>query len=272
METFEILCATMHQRDFSKLQEMNIHSDVVFANQADRTDLAELNVDGHRARMVTTTTRGVGKNRNMALLYAQGDICLFADDDVTYVDDMEKRILAEFAAHPDADIMIFHLESKNEARRQIMYPKTRKVHFWNRMPWGSYRIAFRRASVQKCNLWFTTLFGGGCVFPCGEDSMWLNAAKRAGLRFYVSCESIGTVAHDTSTWFQGYDEGFYYGKGAYHQAVHPKMFWLWQYYVLYRFRGKGSLSNREKLKWIRRGREGYRQILPYEAYVSASIQ
>ena len=31
MATFEILCVTMHQNDFSKIKEMNIHSDVVFA-------------------------------------------------------------------------------------------------------------------------------------------------------------------------------------------------------------------------------------------------
>lgn len=33
MSKFELLCVTMHQKDFSKIQEMNIHSDVVFANQ-----------------------------------------------------------------------------------------------------------------------------------------------------------------------------------------------------------------------------------------------
>ena len=31
MSKFEILCVTMHQKDFSKIQKMNIHSDVVFA-------------------------------------------------------------------------------------------------------------------------------------------------------------------------------------------------------------------------------------------------
>ena len=29
MSRFEILCVTMHQRDFSKLKEMNVHSDNV---------------------------------------------------------------------------------------------------------------------------------------------------------------------------------------------------------------------------------------------------
>lgn len=266
MASFEILCVTMHQKDFCKIKEMNIHSDVVFANQADRTEMAEVHFEGHRARMITTDTRGVGKNRNIALLYAEGDICLLADDDVVYEDDMEARVLAEFAAHPDADVFIFHLDSMDSTRPQIKYSRTRKVHPWNRMPWGAVRIAFRRDAVQKANLWFNTLFGGGCVFPSGEDSMWLHDAKERGLVFYVSEQTIGRIFYERSSWFTGYDEKFFYGKGAYHQAVHSRMFWLWQYYVLYRFCGKGSLSNREKLKWIRHGKEGYEHLLAYNAY------
>ena len=37
MPKFEILCVTMHQTDFAKVEEMNIHSNVVFANQCNRT-------------------------------------------------------------------------------------------------------------------------------------------------------------------------------------------------------------------------------------------
>ncbi|MCD7858290.1 MAG: hypothetical protein LUG55_10975 [Clostridiales bacterium] len=38
----EILCATMGQTDFSKLQELKIQCDVLFANQADRFSYEEL--------------------------------------------------------------------------------------------------------------------------------------------------------------------------------------------------------------------------------------
>ena len=223
MSAFEILCTTMHQKDFSKLKEMNIHSNVVFANQADRTELSELEFEGHLARMITTTTRGVGKNRNLALLYAQGDICLLADDDVIYADDMEEKVLREFDAHPDADVIIFHFESTDPTRPQPNAKKPRWVHFWNRMPWPTFRIAFRLSAVKKGNVWFTTLFGGGCTFPSGEDSMWLNTARRKGLKMYVSTETIGKVFYESSSWFTGYDEKYFYGKGAYHQAVHPLM-------------------------------------------------
>jgi len=263
MSKFEILCVTMHQKDFSKLQQMNIHSDVFFANQADKTCLEELAFDGHHARMLTTDTRGVGINRNMTLQYAEGEICLFADDDVTYDDDMETRVLAEFAAHPDADIIIFHLDA-GEQRKQVKYPKTKKCGRGSRMPWGAVRIAFRLDSVRKANVWFTTLFGGGCLFPSGEDSMWLTDAKRKGLTFYVSRETIGKIAMEDSSWFSGYDEKFYFGKGAFYQAVHPKTFGIWMLYFVLRTRGFGKLSISEKMKWMKQGRQGYRKMQGYQ--------
>ena len=141
MSKFEVLCVTMRQNDFSKLKEMNIHSDVVFANQCDHTSYEELEFDGHTAKRISTQTRGVGINRNLTLMYASADVCLFADDDVTYDDDMEQRVIAEFNAHPDADVIIFHLDTDSE-RKQIKYLKTKKCGRFSRMPWGGIRIAF----------------------------------------------------------------------------------------------------------------------------------
>ena len=249
---------------------MNIHSDVVFANQADTTDLAECDFDGHRARMITTNTRGVGSNRNLALLYAQGNICLFADDDVTYNDDMETRLLAEFDAHPDADIMIFHLDSDSD-RKLVQYRRTRKCGRFSRMPWGAIRIAFRLEKIRKVNLWFTTLFGGGCVFPAGEDSMWLAEARKKGLRFYVSKETIGKVSFDTSSWFTGYDEKYYFGQGAYYQATRPKSIGLWKLYSILRTYHYRTLPISEKWKWLKYGAKGYRQMIPYDQWKENAV-
>ena len=126
MERFQILCVTMHQKDFSKIKEMNIHSDVVFANQCDETRYDTLEFEGHRAEMISTATRGVGINRNLAQSYSSGDICLIADDDLTYHDDVEQVVLGEFAAHPDADVFIFHLDTTDPVRKQNRYAETRK--------------------------------------------------------------------------------------------------------------------------------------------------
>ena len=266
MSKFEILCVTMHQIDFSKIEEMNIHSDVVFANQADTTSYEEKVFDGHTAKMITTTTRGVGKNRNLALIYASGDICLLADDDVTYKDDLEAIVLREFEACPKADVMIFHLDTDDEERIQRTYSKTRRHRKFERKPWGGCRIAFRLNAIKRANLWFTTLFGGGCIFPSGEDSMWLTDAKKSGLVIYVSKETIGKVSFRTSSWFSGADEKYYYGKGAFYQAIHPKTKYFWMIYFAYRTKNSSVLSATDRIKWMKCGMKGYRDMIPFSEW------
>lgn len=256
----------MHQHDFSKIEKMNIRSNVVFANQSDYTAYEEYVFGEHTAKMISTETRGVGINRNLSLSYASADICLFADDDVIYHDDMEARVCSEFDAHPDADVIIFHLDANDNLHKQKKYPKTRKCGRFERMPWGGVRIAFRLNSVRKANVWFTTLYGGGCIFPSGEDSMWLTEAKRKGLTFYVSKETIGSVYFEDSTWFTGYDEKFFFGKGAFYAAVHPKAFGIWMRYFCFRTKNLSKLSAKEKRKWMKCGKQGYKEMLSYQAY------
>lgn len=266
MSKFEILCVTMNQSDFSKINEMNISADVVFANQGDCTSYKECKFDNHIAKMISTETRGVGINRNIALSYATADICLLADDDVVYLDNARDIIISEFEKNKDADVIVFYLESNDPSHRQLQYSSTRKHRKFERMPWGAIRIAFRLNSIKKSNVWFTALFGGGCIFPSGEDSIWLHDLKKQGLTFYVSKEKIGEVSFDKSTWFSGYDEKFYYGKGAYYQAVYPKMAWLWKLYFVFRTSKFGELSFLSKMEWMKKGQIGYKKLISYSNF------
>ena len=265
---FEILCVTMRQNDFSKIKEMNIHSNVVFANQCDYTSYEEKEFEGYTARMISTETRGVGINRNLALTYANAEYCLFADDDVVYVEELEEIVVGEFERHPDADIFIFHLATDDNGRKQISYKKTRRHGRFERMPWGGFRIAVRLSSIRKANVWFTTLFGGGCIFPSGEDSMWLLDAKRKGLNFYVSDKTIGKVSFEESTWFTGFDEKFFFGKGAFYAATHPKTIGLWVLYFALRTRSLSNLGFRDKLHWMYIGARCYDNMTSYHEYLN----
>lgn len=257
----------MNQKDFSKIRSMNINSDIIFANQADVNSYDEYKFGVHTAKMVTTNSRGVGINRNIALMYADAEYCLFADDDVVYRDNMEEIIINEFETHSDADVFIFHLDTDDQVRKQRSYVKTRKVKSWEQMPWGGFRIAIRLSSVRKANIWFTTLFGGGCKFPSGEDSMWLRDAKAKGLRFYVSDKTIGRVSFNTSTWFTGRNEKYYYGQGAYCEAVHQKCTLIWLIYYSLRTANNSMLSFSNRLCWLKKGTEGYKKMFSYEEYL-----
>lgn len=265
MSRFEILCVTMNQNDFSKINSMNIHSDVVFANQCDRTEYNEFEFGEHRAKMISTQTKGVGINRNLTLIYASAEICLLADDDVIYKDDVEQIVLNEFDAHPDADVFIFNLNSLG-GRKIKKYNKTQKCSSLFRKMGGGVRIAFRLSSVKKANLWFTTLFGGGCIFPCGEDSKWMVDAYKKGLTVYVSKETIGSVSFDVSTWFDGVNEKYFYGFGAYYKNAHPISYPLWILYFAIRTSKMTKMSFFCKIKWMKNGVKGFNGLLSFNDF------
>lgn len=267
MSKFEILCVTMKQEGFEKLSTMNIHSDVVFSNQTCFTDYKEMKFGNNVAKMISTETKGVGVNRNIGLLYASGEICLFADDDVCYYDDVEEKILKEFDQHTDADIIIFNFDSDSTERKQRVYNTTKKHKRFEKMPWACFKIAFKLDSVKKANIWFTTLYGGGAKYPSGEDSLWLKEAKRKGLVFYTSKEHIGTVSFEKSSWFTGYDERFYFGKGAFYACCNPNTYILWILYFSMRIKNP-KIKYIDRIKWMLRGYKGYNENLNFSEYLN----
>ena len=65
----EVLVATMGQTDCSLAKQMNLGRPAVIANQCGRWDHQEQG----SVRMISTATKGVGINRNLALELAQGE-------------------------------------------------------------------------------------------------------------------------------------------------------------------------------------------------------
>lgn len=257
MSRFEILCVTMNQQGFQKIHEMNIHSNIVYANQTNTNSYEEIDNEGYYAKMISTTTKGVGINRNLALMYADADYCLLSDDDMIYYDNLEDIVVNEFRNLPDADIIIFNIDSLGEERKQRKINRTRKCYAWDRMSWGAVRVAVHLDSIKKKNIWFSPLFGGGCLYPSGEDSIFLTDAQRKGLKIYLSSKVIGKTDFNNSSWFSGYDENYYYGKGAFYQALHKKPFLLWAIYICLRTRKGTELKFIDRIHCLIKGKKSF---------------
>ena len=75
--TVQVLVAAVGQNDQSLLNKMNIQSDVIVGNQCNCNSVEKFSFRGHRAMYLNFAERGVGLNRNNALMRADGDICLF---------------------------------------------------------------------------------------------------------------------------------------------------------------------------------------------------
>ena len=211
----EILLATMNQTDDRVLEEMAVQTDVIVCNQNTAVSgYRKYEREGHTVRWYDFQEKGVGLNRNNALLRATADICLLADDDVRFDDNYEKTICDAFARYPEADMILFNIRSANGEKR-YKGQAVKRVRMHNCGKYGAVRIAFRRMSVAKSAVCFNQLFGGGCMFNAGEDTMFIRDCLRKGLRILAVPDCILTLTDKRpSTWFRGYDQKFFEDFGA----------------------------------------------------------
>ena len=214
----EVLLATMHQKDFSFLEKMNIQTDVLVINQCDEVKIEEIQFRGHHVKMIYTKERGLSRSRNMALKNATGDICVIADDDVCYYDDLEKNIQDAFNECKDADIISF--SAKRILKDGMTQETFRKKNVVKRNLFTvgkvtSYEIAFIRKKVLASGILFDINFGTGSGRVLhGEENIFLRDCIRKGLKIYSYPKCILEVMAIESSWFRGYDQKFFEDYGA----------------------------------------------------------
>lgn len=260
MEKLQVLVATMHQTDLSLVEKMNLRCAAVIANQADREEI----VTEGDLKMITTATRGVGLNRNIALLAADGDILLFADDDMVYEDDMPRQVMTAFRDHPKADVLVFGIDitkdGKVTERRRV---KSKRIRLWNAMRYGAVRIAVRRKALLQHNILFHQQFGGGCPFSAGEDSLFLKACLDHGMKVYGHPYSLGQCCKDSSSWFVGHNEKYFYDKGVLVRTLFPRIPHLMALYFAIFFKRQTELTVWQRIKLMLSGVHGGKQMIPY---------
>ena len=260
----QTLVATMHQKDLSIVEKMNIRCGAVIANQADREEITNTKTEYGTVKMITTPTRGVGLNRNIALMAADADILLFADDDVVYKDDMPKMVIEAFESLPHADVIIFGMDMvKYGAVVERRDCKTRRLSVHNSMRFGTYRIAVRRKALLDNNITFHQRFGGGCEFGSGEDTLFLKSCFDRGLTVYSYNYNLGTCCKDSSTWFVGCDEKYFYDKGVLIRKLFPETACLMVLYFGIRFKRKTDVGVLKRLRLMYAGAKGGKTMKPY---------
>ena len=124
------------------------------------------------------------------------EICLIADDDVTYCPDSFDRVLAAFTG--EVDIAAFRIRTPEGQPPFKNYPDrefaVRKIPLWGGFYFSSVEIAFRLASVG--DLRFDEDFGVGAEkWPeGGEEAIFLSDCLRKGLKMKYVPEYV--VEHD----------------------------------------------------------------------------
>lgn len=266
----EVLVATMQRDDFSLIEKMHLWDvSAVIANQCDRWDYGECETQNGRVRMISTRTRGVGVNRNLALQLSTADFLLFADDDIAYYDGALQAVERAFHELPDADVIFFAIDMTRNG--EVFDPRrhtTRRLHTWNSFRYGACRMAVRRESIVKKRIAFSTLFGGGCIYGSGEDSVFIRDCLRAGLKLYSHECVLGACAKDSSTWFSGFNEKYFFDRGAMLSCAFPKLKCIVKWYFAWKLTRKSDHSLFYIMRWMNRGMRAFKTLTPFDPQMS----
>lgn len=208
MSTAQVLVSCMHS-DIHILKKLNLHHDAVVINQCDVETENIKRLDNH-ITFVDTPTRGLSVSRNLAIQYADAEICVLSDDDEFFESGIQDKISEVYKNYPQADIIIF----KNKGRKSKLGNRPKKLNFFDLFKVSSCQITFRRNSITSGKLQFDRNLGSGSGNGAGEENKFLIDAYRAGcLLFYYPLE-ISSLNETESQWFEGCNADFFYNRGT----------------------------------------------------------
>lgn len=267
----EVSVVTMNQEDESLIEKMNLQTDVVIGNQCDRNEVVKNCKNGHRYSIYSFAERGVGLNRNNILFRSEAEIITFADDDMVFFDGYAEIILKAFSELPDADAIVFNIKvngtdsGRKGVRRENR--KIRRVRWWNFMNYGICRVSIKNSSIKRTNISFHREFGGGTRYSAGEDTLFLTDMMKKKLKIYTYPVCIACINQNNSTWFKGYNEKFFYDRGALYQAMTSKFASILSFIMVVKnwniYKASGY-SFGKILKLMKNGRNGFRNLKSYD--------
>ena len=252
--TVQVLASVVEKDPRKSAEEMNIETDAVIVNQCGRYAVEEFEKNGRTIRVFHMAERGVGLSRNTALMRADGDICLFADQDIVYETGYEQKIVKAFEACPGADMIVFNIAIREE-RKTYYNTKVKRVHWYNCGRYGAVSFAIKREKLLASGVTFSLLFGGGAKYSAGEDSLFLKQFMDKGYRVYASPVLIGREKEGDSTWFCGYHEKFFFDRGVLYHYLYGSLAKLWglRFLLVHREKICREISVEEAYRLMKQG-------------------
>lgn len=211
-----VLISCMHEKDYSIIERSNVQTDVVVVNQCDKDSIDEFDFKNKKgetchAKFINTTERGLSRSRNMALRNAWGDVCLIADDDEFFEDDIEDKILNAYKENPLFGVITFAL---NILYKEVSYPfEKKKLGLKDILKTSSLQITFKRKCLNDVSVKFDEKMGSGTGNGSGEENRFLLDCRKANIKMIYIPQIIASIDKTGSQWFKGYTAKFFRDRG-----------------------------------------------------------
>ncbi|MBR1518918.1 MAG: glycosyltransferase family 2 protein [Prevotella sp.] len=176
-------------------------------------------------KIVTIKGKGLSRNRNNALKHAISDICLIADDDVTYDISGIERLCQYYENNPDIDLIAFQFSSNSSKKK---YPN---IDFdLRKSPKGysvsSIEISFRREKVQGIQFFNELLGLGSPMCDSGEENVFILDCLNSGLNCHYYPFSVVFHEGESTGRSRGGETRVVFSRGVLTRIFNPKTYMI----------------------------------------------
>jgi hypothetical protein len=238
----QVLISTMNQTPNTiteLIDKMNIASDAVVGNQCDKDEIWQFEINGCYIEVLSSSERGLSKNRNKEIREAQADICVIADDDMCFNPGYVDTLVSLYSRYKNADLIVFNIGEQKQTR--YITKKIKKLNPLSCLKYSGARITFKRTSIIRKGIMFDTRFGSGSKYISGEDNLFLSQCIKSGLRAIAVPEQIAMLREcRDSTWYKGMNDDYFYSRGAF--------FFTFSRFFYVIFIVRFAIKNRQKFK------------------------
>lgn len=249
-KSLEVLIPTMNLKieDIkSFLSFWNIQSDCVISNQCGSVGVFEFDYKNHKVRLFNVDSLGVSANRNNLLRHLDSDIGLFIDDDCSLLDGYKDKVLNEMNDYSAEAALFNGINDEggviNKRGRTISCKKYSDISHM-----GGPGICVSRNLILSKKVFFNESLGTPNYIYLGEDSLFGLTLIKSKCRVIKSKQMVFRIMQDidNSSYFKGFNEQYFYSRGAINKLVHLKTYFLWRiYYSL-----KLSLKTKKSICFI----------------------
>lgn len=209
MKIPKILISCMYQNK-NILKESNLFHDVVVVNQCDCIKEHIIKYPEKNVIWINSPERGLSRSRNLAIAHSESEICIIADDDEFFIDNVQETILNVYKKHPEADLIVFQIENHGKKLKNHFH----KLSFAELFHVCSVQITFRKDVIKNKNISFDINMGAGTGNGGGEDSKFLFDCYKKEINMYYAPVVIASLKESKSTWFNGFSKEIFYNQGA----------------------------------------------------------
>lgn len=259
--SIEVLVSTMNS-DENIIDKMNISSACTVINQCNEEQYTVKMHNEKKIKFISNMDRGLSKSRNLAINNSEEEILVIADDDLIYVDNYEEIIEEQYKRNPKYDIIVFQVEGINKKFKNY-YKYERELGYLTSMKVSSVEITLKRESIIKSGINFNELLGSGAKYSMGEENTFLFECLKKGLKIKYVPVKIADLNIGQSTWFKGFNEKYFFDRGAVFTAMTKKLYLIliFQFAIRHWRLCKEQIGIIKSIKFMIQGHKSYKNDL-----------